>query len=172
MNDFICSLYTEYSDYLATVIRNRLYNGCPSDYIYDCLNDTFEIAMKKQSDPRFQDHPKAWLVQTARNVADNFNRKACYRNQFVDYSGDIESVLNHSDLTEDLIYQECVQNHFLERLSESLSPKERHLYYLRYERDLDHKTISEELNISVNAVHTRLNRLRTKVRQLIHENIC
>ena len=170
--DFICSLYEEYSDYLATVIRNRLYKGCPSDYIYDCLNDTFEIAVKKQFDSRFQDHPKAWLVQTARHVADNFNRISCYRNQFMDYSSDIESVLNCSDMTENFIYQECIQNHFLEQLRDSLSPNEKRLYYLRYERDFSHKQISEELNTSANAVNARLRRLKTKVRQIIRENIC
>lgn len=172
MSNFICSLYEEYSEYLATVIRNRLYHGCPSDYIYDCLNDTFEIAVKKQSDPAFRDHPKAWLVQTAKYVADNFNRKSCYRNQFVDYSSDIESVLHFSDLTEEFIYQECIQPKFLEHLRKSLSQNEKRLYYLRYERDLSHKQISKELNISVNAVNTRLHRLKTKIRQIIHENIC
>lgn len=172
MDNFICSLYEEYSEYLATIIKNRLYSGCPSDYIYDCVNDTFEIAMRKCSDPKFQDHPKAWLVHTARHVADNFNRKSCYRNQFVDYSNDIESVLNRSDMIEDFIYHECIQTKFLDKLCDTLSPNEKQLYYLRFEKDLSNKQISEKLNISVNAVNTRLNRLRTKIRQIIHENIC
>ena len=171
MEEFISHLYQEYSDTLIYIIKNRLYTGCPKYYAYDCLNDVFVIAIQKHNDSSFQTNPKGWLIRTARNVVDNFNRKSFRRNNYADYSQDIREIPQLQDMEEECVYKEWLTNHFQTELNESLSNEEKFLYYLRYKKKLNNEEISQQLGISKNAVNTRLSRLRQKIRQFIRENI-
>lgn len=172
MNNKIADLYAEFSSSLAYIIKNRLYEGCPNDDIYDCLNEVFPIALQKKQDRSFQKNPKGWLVITARNVVDNFNRKAYFRNNMTVYTNHIQDIPQHTDMTEDYIYKEFLNNDFQKFLNETLSKEEKYLYYLRYSRKLSLKEISSVFLISPNAVNSRLNRLRKKIKEFIRKNIC
>ena len=172
MDNIIADLYAEFSSDLAHIVKNRLYDGCPNDHIYDCVNEVFLIAMQKQNDASFRNSPKGWLVITARNVVDNFNRKSRLRNSLSVYSYDIQQIPQYSDMTEDYIYKEFLNNDFIKFLNENLSKNEKYLYYLRYSRKMNLKEISNKLQISPNAVNTRLNRLRKKIKEFIRKNIC
>lgn len=170
--DFIAKLYAEFSVNLTYIIKSRLYIGCPDDYVYDCLNDVFLIAIQKRNDKSLQENPQGWLVITARNVVDNFNRKAYYQNKLVDHSSDMQEIPQQVDMIEDYIYRDCLNNDFLKYLNETLSKDEKYLYYLRYSQKLSLTEISEKLNITPNAVNTRLHRLRNKIKEFIRKSIC
>jgi RNA polymerase sigma factor (sigma-70 family) len=168
MNDTIGELYEELRGYLVTIIRNRLYTGCPDDYIYDCLNDVFEIALTKQSDPNFQQNPRGWLIVTTKNTADNFNRKALGRLSYHQSDCKMDWIPSQKDMLENLSYQLAVEGNIVERVKHALSPEDCQLFVMRYEQKLNPQEISEKLQISLGASHTRLTRMKQRAIHLIH----
>jgi RNA polymerase sigma factor (sigma-70 family) len=172
MENDIGYLYEEFSRTLIYVIESRIYPDCPKDYIYDCLNDVFTIAIQKQDDPSFQANPKGWLIITARYVVDNFNKKHYNHSSVLDPTYDTAAIpQKNMDLIENYIYKDFLNNTFQKFLTESLSKDEKYLYYLRYSEQLDLAQISEAFHITPNAANTRLSRLRAKIKQFIHKNL-
>lgn len=171
MDDLIGNLYVELHSYLLTLIRNRIYTGCPDDYVYDCLNDIFEIAIKKQFDPNFLKNPRGWLIVTAKNVVDNYNRKNLNRLTYYQSDYDMDLITKEQDMTENLIYRLALENNIIEQAMDSLSEKERLLYQMRFEEEMKPNDIAKKLNLSLCAVNTRLTRLKAKISSYIHAAI-
>jgi RNA polymerase sigma factor (sigma-70 family) len=172
MENNIAFLYKEFSQTLIYVIKARIYPGCPKDYIYDCLNDVFTIAIQKQNEPAFLANPEGWLIITARYVVDNFNKKHYNHSSILDPTYDTEAIpQKNMDLIENYICKDFLNNAFRKFFKESLSKDEKYLYYLRYSEHRDLTQISEVLHITPNAVNTRLCRLRAKIKEFIHKNL-
>ncbi|MDO4556108.1 MAG: sigma-70 family RNA polymerase sigma factor [Lachnospiraceae bacterium] len=167
MDDLISKLYMELGSYLFTLIKNRLYTGCPEDQIYDCLNDVFETALQKQSDPKFQQNPRGWLIITARNKVDNYNRKALRRLSHYQFDCDMTRIYSKKDMIEDLTYQMALENNIFGQLMDHLSEKERRLYTLRFEERLKPEEIASKLQTSKTNVNTSLSRLKIKIKKYI-----
>lgn len=171
MDDLIGELYVELHSYLLTLIRSRIYTGCPDDEIYDCLNDVFEIAIKKQFDPNFLKNPKGWLIVTTRNVVDNYNRKNLKRLTHYQLDYDMRFLAKKQDMTEDLVYQIAMEDHLIDQAISSLSERERQLYKMRFEEKMKPQDIADELDLKLCAVNTRLTRLKAKITTFIHTSI-
>lgn len=171
MDNQIGELYVELYSYLLTLIRNRIYIGCPDDYVYDCLNDVFEVALRKQSDPNFQRNPKGWLIITTRNIVDNYNRKTLGRLSYYYLDYDMNGITREADMAEDLVYKVAMENHVIEKAMNTLSEPERKLYKMRYEEEMKPSDIANKLKLKPSAVNTRLTRLRSKITTFIHAAI-
>ena len=171
MDDLISELYTELRGYLVTLIRNRLYAGCPEDYVYDCLNDVFEIALRKQFDSNFQRNPRGWLTIAAKNVVDNYNRKTVNRLNYYQFDCDMDRIPKEHDMIEDLAYQISLENNIFGQLKSYLSESDRQLYIMRFEKKMTPRAIAEELHVPINTVHTRLSRLKTRIIQFIYASV-
>ena len=171
MDDLISELYIELYPYLLTLIRCRIYTGCPDDYIYDCLNDVFEIAIRKQSDPNFLRNPRGWIIVTARNVVDNYNRKTINRLSYYHMGYDMNSITREHDMTEDLVYKLAMENNIIDQALNSLSEKELKLYKMRFKDEMKPGDIADELDLKLCAVNTRLTRLKRKITTFIHTAI-
>ena len=168
MQNLIGELYGELRGYLVTLIRNRLFSGCPDDYVYDCLNDVFEIALRKQNDPGFQKNPKGWLIVTAKNVVDNFNLKTVKRLTFYQSDCEMDWIPDECDMLESLSYSLAMENHVLEQIKKDLSEEERLLFVMRYERKMSARDIAEELHLTSANVSTKLTRIKRKVTRLVY----
>lgn len=166
-NHEIGELYDELHGYLFTLIKGRLYDGCPEEDIYDCLNEVFIIALHKKNDPKFQANPKKWLVVTARNVVDNFNRKHLNRLRFHDSNLGMEEVEDSNDMLENLAFKIAVEEHVLEKIKMELSPEERVLYIMSFEERKTTKEIAKELGLKRGTISTRVNRVKKHVETLI-----
>lgn len=172
MNDHeIGELYDELHGYLFTLIQNRLYDGCPQDYIYDCLNEVFIIALSKKHDPRFQANPKKWLVVTARNVVDNFNRKTVNRLRFHQSDTEMDEIPASNDILEDLALKIALDEHVLDKIKQDLAPEERVLYIMRFEEGKTTKEIAQELGIRHGTISTRVNRMKKHFERLVSKYI-
>lgn len=168
MNDHeIGELYNELHRYLFTLIQNRLYDGCPHDYIYDCLNEVFIIALSKKQDPKFQADPKKWLVITARNVVDNFNRKTVNRLRFHQQEVEMDEIPDSNDILEDLALKIALEDDVLYKVKQELSSEERVLYTMRFEEGKTTKDIAKELGMRHGTISTRVNRLKKRLERLI-----
>lgn len=168
MNDYeIGELYDELHRYLFTLIQNRIYDGCPHDYIYDCLNEVFIIALSKKHDPKFQANPKKWLVVTARNVVDNFNRKTLNRLRFYQQDVEMEELQDSNDIVENLALKAALEDNVIHKIKQELSSEERVLYIMRYEEGKTTKQIAKELGIRHGTISTRVNRMKKHFEKLV-----
>lgn len=171
MNDLIGELYEELRGYLVTLIRNRLFSGCPEDYVYDCINDVFEIALIKQSDPNFQKNPRGWLIVTAKNVADNFNRKTINRLSYHQLDYELEWIPSKKNMLEDLAYKFAIKENVVAKVKDSLSEEDRQLFIMHFEQYMTYHEIAEELHVSISAAATRLTRVKHRVTRLIYHYV-
>lgn len=172
MNDYeIGELYDELHRYLFTLIQNRLYDGCPLDYVYDCLNEVFIIALNKKQDPKFQANPKKWLVITARNVVDNFNRKTLNRLRFYQQDVELEEIQDTTDILETLALKIALEDHVIQKIKQDLSSEERILYTMRFEEGKSTKEIAKELGMRHGTVSTRVNRMKKNFKRLAEKYI-
>ena len=168
LDDLIAELYEELRGYLLTLIRNRLFEGCPDDYAYDCLNDVFEIALKKQSEPSFQKNPRGWLIITAKHVVENFNRKTLNRLTFhqIDYDPDWQP--GKVDMLENLTYKIAIEKNIMEQIKSGLSPEDGRLFELRYMKKMHPRDIAEELHITENSINVKLTRMKVRAKRVLH----
>lgn len=171
MNNLIGELYEELRGYLVTLIRNRLFSGCPEDYVYDCLNDVFEIALEKQFDSSFQKNPKGWLVVTAKNIADNFNRKTLNRLSHYQLGYELDWIPSTKNMLEDLAYKLAIEENILGKIKDSLSEEDRRLFIMHFEQHMTYLEIAEQLHISIPAAATRLTRVKHRVTRLVYHYV-
>lgn len=169
----IGELFDKYSRHLLIVISNRLFEGCPPDYAYDCLDEVFAIALRKSNDEKFNTNPGGWLVQTAKYVVDNFNRKTVNRLQFYqsNYNFNLHKIPATDTLMEDLVYKLALEENVMERILSDLSTKDRVIYIMRYYQNKEPSEIAKELCMNTNAVKVRLTRLKSKIRKLIKKYV-
>lgn len=106
-----------------------------------------------------------------RNVATNYNSKVIdKRNQTVEISDEFADYTNLEDVViNQIIYNNAIDNHALEKIIESLSESETILYRLKWIDRLSEKQIAEQLDISASAVKNRLMRLHRKIQNKVKE---
>ena len=169
----IGELFVRYQNYLFTVISNHIFEGCPSDYIYDLLDDTFTIALEKKDDPKFNADPVGWLVTTARFVVDNFNRKTQNRMRFYDsnFAFDMRRIPGPDTMLDDLAFKIAISEQIWDKIYDDLNRNERVFMVMKYYQKKKPAEIAKELHMSENVVKVRLTRLKKKIRKLIHKHI-
>lgn len=172
MNDHeIGALYNELYGYLFTIIQNRIYEGCPQDYILDCLDEVFLIALRKKRDKNFRENPKGWLIITTRNVVDNFNRKHVNRLRFLESDVKMDNLTASHDIVEHLALKMALEDHVIDKIKQELSEEERVLYVMRFEEGKTTKEIAQELGIKHGTISTRVNRMKKHFERLIAKYI-
>ena len=169
----IGELFRRYEKYLLTIILNRLYNGCPKDYAYDCLQDVFTIALEKKEDEKFNQNPTGWLTITAQNVVDNHNRKHTLRlrHYLTDLDIDISTIPTSDYWFEDIAYRLALENNLWTQIFDSLKQSEQTIFIMRYYHEMSLDDISSQLGMSKNALYARLCRIQKRIRKLIKKHV-
>lgn len=165
--DEIGTIFYGLRKYLTVVIYNHLDDDCPKHYTDDCLQETFRIALEKRYDPKFNHNPKAWLVVAAKYVVDNFNRTYKTYEKHHAYDDEAINIPYSQDLIEDLAFKLEIENHILEKIKQDLSRDDALFFKMRFEYNMEVETIAKELEMKEGAVHTRLSRVKKKVKVLI-----
>lgn len=166
-NHEIGALYKELHGYLFTLIQGRLFEGCPTDYAYDCLNEVFIIAIHKKDDPKFQSNPKQWLVKTAKFVVDNFNRKHVNRLRFHYSYYDMHTIPSKNDMIEDLAFKMAIEDHIMDKIKTELTAEDRVIYIMRFEELRELEDIAAELCMRKGTVSVRITRIKNRITKLI-----
>jgi len=169
----IGELFRQYEKYVLTVILSRLYDGCPKDYAYDCLQDVFAIALEKKDDEKFNQNPIGWLTLTAQHVVENYNRKFTNRSRFhhTAFDFDLNTVPASDYWFEDMAYRVAIENHIWERILDDLKRDERVIFIMRYYQEMSSEDICLELGISKNHLAVRLSRIKHKVKKAIKKYV-
>ncbi len=164
---FLDAMYTKYAQTLLRCSQSILLQFPDSgELAEECVQETFEIAMRKMKKLLRHEAPEGWLKDTCRKISLSKRRKLLNRIRIlgtpVSYSvlfdvpdpvDDIESWALANDLA-------SVKQSLLSKLSD----EERAVYRLFYEQHLSMKDTATELQLSVDAVRGALQRIRKKAK--------
>jgi RNA polymerase sigma-70 factor, ECF subfamily len=140
-----------------------------SHYIIDDLiQETFIKAFKNlyRFDPEYPFYP--WLRTIAINTTLNFlkSRKQQKSQPLEEFSG-MEQCDFQSDLEQDLEQKELREH--LDRALARLPVSQQAVFVLRAGEEMSYEEIAQTLSISIGTVMSRLNRARTRLKQLLQE---
>ena len=134
----------------------------------DIVQDTFVKAYSNMHrfDEQFPFYP--WLHRIAVNTAINYKTK---KSRFIENSPDSqgkeisEPILAKNNPLEDFLQNELKTN--IQEALERLPFEQRAVFVMRTSEDLSYQEISEQLDISIGTVMSRLSRARAKLRELL-----
>jgi len=134
----------------------------------DIVQDTFVKAYSNlyRFDEQFPFYP--WLHRIAVNTALNFQA----RTSRVKATGinSAENEVTQLEIDHKNPLDEIIENEFKEKVGEALQQlpvEQRMVFVLRTAEDLSYQEISDQLEISIGTVMSRLSRARTKLRELL-----
>ena len=162
---FLDQLFAKYAQTLLRCSQSILLQFPDSgELAEECVQETFEVALRKMKMLLRHEAPVYWLKNTCRKISMSKRRKLLNRirilgtpvsystlNDVPDPIDDIEAWVLANDLA-------SVKQSLLSKLSE----EERDVYHLFYEQHLPMKDIATKLNLSVDAIRGALQRIRNK----------
>lgn len=165
--EFIEQIYEKYARVLFTCSLSLLRSlpDAPS-IAEECVQETFETAMRKMKFLERHPAPEAWLKAVCRNITLSRRRKSLNRfritGKSVPYSDNITDV--HSRIDEWIEQHELQQKK--QQLIDSLTEEEKAVFHAYFEREMSLKESAEILGLSETAVRGSVQRIRTKAARI------
>ena len=136
----------------------------------DIVQDTFVKAYSNlhRFDEQFSFYP--WLHRIAINTTLNFQTKRSRIKASFPYTEDDE--VNQSAINSENPLDEIIEIEFKEKFGEALQQlpyDQRMVFILRTSEELSYQEISEQLDISIGTVMSRLSRARAKLKELLQQ---
>ena len=131
----------------------------------ECVQETFERAMRKIQTLMRHDAPLAWLKNTCRKVTISKRRKILNRHRITGKTVPVDTTHDAPD-PEDCIGAWILRNDLhgaKQRLLEILTAEEMDIYRAYYEENLSVRDAAEALQISESAFRGGLQRIRGKL---------
>lgn len=157
------SIILTYTNYVGTVIANRLGGFSDTQVIEELTSDVF-FSLWKNCRTLTGDNLKGWLAATARNKAKNYIRSKGI--VFEELDDDV--IVCSEDNTFDKLGNEEQSKVISEALGK-LEPAEREVLIRYYYCDQSTKTIADETGINLETVKSRLKRGRKKLKDIFDE---
>lgn len=133
----------------------------------ECMQETFEIALRKIRTLRAHALLEGWLYKTCRQICLSRRRKLYNRRRITGPSVSVESAYSISD-QHDLI-DEWVEQHDAERkkqrLKQALTVQELSVFRLYFEQECSVKACAESLGLTETAVQGTIQRIRGKAKK-------
>jgi RNA polymerase sigma factor (sigma-70 family) len=137
------SIYLEHTDAVTAFVRRRYAN---EDAVADIVQEAF-LRLLQYPNPEAIREPKAFLFQTAANVAIDYLRRDKTR-RFADYDADIDKLeIPYASPEQQCEYDERLQ--LFSAWLQDLPELQRHAFVLFRIEGYSHKDIAEKLGISV-----------------------
>lgn len=156
---FIENLYKSYYDKVYIKINSMCFSKNLHD-IEDCVSQTFLVALKNYDTLKVHPNPKAYLLKTASNITNNFNRtysKNILKRKNIDDIS-IPSIEEHVENT--IIDQKIKNESIYTKIMSSLNKEQQQLYFLRFIENMSYEDISELLGTSNSTIRMRVSRLK------------
>ena len=131
------------------------------DLALDAVQETFLRFWTQRDHGGAIDHPRAWLLRVARNLAED-QAKSAFRKQGTQPGEALGRVRSADAGPPERLEQEELFAAVRETLGE-LPPADRDILTMRYALDEDAPAIAEALGVPVTAVHMRLSRARQRL---------
>lgn len=162
---FLSELYTKYTRDLFTFSLSLL-RSLPDAFSLaeECVQETFEKATWKVGTLKRLDSPKAWLINTCRKITISKRRKLLNRKSITGKQVSLDEaciVIDDHDRIEEWILRNDLLNG-KQQLIDALTEQERAVFDLYYEKNHTLKDTASLLNLSENAVHGAIHRIKAK----------
>ncbi len=168
--DFLDMLYRKYEQKLFWISYEIL--GRRSDnrqLAEDCVQQTFEIAMRKYTNLRRSPVPYFWLRKTCQNISRTESRKLARRNRIMNnpvFFEESYNIPNPKDgIAEWLLSQDLLQKET--KLLSLLTRKEAAVYRAVYKEHLSNQDAAHLLHVSEGAVRGAKQRIKDKMLKII-----
>ncbi len=152
------ALYERHSREVWALAYARWLN---SDLALDIMQEAFLRLWKQFQAGSTINHPRAWLLRVARNLAEDY-AKSAFRRNGTQAPQTMNGVASHDPMPADLLEREETMAQLRDEL-DKLSPADREILTLRYGLDYNANQIADRLNINATAVHMRLSRARQRL---------
>lgn len=151
-----------YESYYSSIYKfclSRLTNDRAS--VEDCAQEAYLVLYKKYLSGEEIIYPHAFLLQTAGNLVKKRYAAIKRREKEIDIEDIKEIPSQNQDLDERLTFEE-----YSRQISAALNDKDKEIFSMRYIEELKIEDIAERLDMTIQAVTTRLSRIRKKLRKL------
>ena len=162
---FLDAMYTKYAQTLLCCSQSILLQFPDSGALAEeCVQETFEVAMRKMKKLLRHEAPEAWLKDTCRKISLTKRRNLLIHARILGTPVSFSVLFDTPDPMDDI--EAWAMANDLASVKQSLlfklSDEERAVYRLFYEQNLSMKDTANELNLSVGAVRGALQRIRSK----------
>ena len=166
---FLDRAYDKYARYLLQYSLSML-RFMPDAFplAEECVQETFEVAIRKIRILQHYESPQAWLIATCKRITMAKRRKTLNRLRItgkavpIDETGHLADVHNRID--------EWIEQHDhqqkRQKLIQSLSEQELAVFRAYYEEELTLKESAERLGLSETAVHGSVQKIRAKAARI------
>lgn len=143
----------------------EIYNYCYLRLYYnkenteECVQETFEIFLKKWDTLSSTDNIRAWLYRTSDNVMKNSKRK----------SNRHKNEISHTDLAEDSNYLSYEDDNGVFEILSNLTKEEQHLLIEYYLDKATANELSKKYEVSESAISMRIHRIKAKLKKILLE---
>ncbi|MBQ8725052.1 MAG: sigma-70 family RNA polymerase sigma factor [Oscillospiraceae bacterium] len=151
-----------YTPYVSTIIRNALRGYISHEDLEELTADSF-VALWEHAEDIRSEHLSGYIAQIAKSKAYNYMRKN------IVLSESIEDVVIASDVNVEDEAEQQELSELLSKLLSELSDKEREIMLRFYYYRQTVSEISQEMDMNVSTVKTKLSRCRKKLRQKLQE---
>lgn len=163
---FMKTLFSKYSQSLLLYSFSML-RSQPDGYLLaeECVQETFETAMRKIAKLGSCDSPFAWLLNTCRKITISKRRKLLNRKRIIGQQVQVKEISEIEDVA-DCISNWILMNDLYERkqqLFDSLTEQERMVYHAYYESNLSIKECAKEIGSTEGSVRGALQRIKHKL---------
>lgn len=156
-------LYTRYFEYIYKFFYFKTHDVEDSE---DLTTETF-LKINKNLD-RYDSKKGAistWITTIANNIFIDFLRANSKRNNDISIYENLERKLGSNKDSINIVQYR--NQRILNEAIKELSPKEQAIILLRYTQEYSYEEIAKELDITVNNVGIRLNRLHKKIKDIL-----
>lgn len=170
--DFLDALYRKYEQKLFWISYEILGRRPDNRQLAeDCVQQTFETAMRKYTNLKRSPVPYFWLRKTCQNVSRTEARKLARRNRILNNPVSFEESCNvpnpRDDIAEWLLSQDLLQKE--KELLSQLTEKETAVYQAVYKDHLSNQDAARLLHISEGAVRGAKQRIKDKLEKLYQD---
>lgn len=161
---FFDALYREYYRRLYLYALNNISD---SDFAEDVVQDTFHELILHIDDLMQHENPGGWLINTLKNkMRENDRMRRRYVRRFLSfYSMYFEEPQSGQSLEDSVLDTPVSEQVLIREISQILTPEEFDFFKRIVFQKASHKTIAQELGITVWASQKRLERIRKKLKK-------
>lgn len=152
MDEWFDQLYRENIKQLRNAAKSQLGD---QEWAEDVVHDVFLLLLKKRDEVYRHEFVKGWLYKTLANMIRNERKKCVYRQH-----------IPLQDIRQ-LGIEDTYDMPLAEILPAELAPEDRDILIMRFEKQLSHAQIAQQLGCSPSASRTKLSRAVVRCRELL-----
>ena len=135
----------------------------------ECIGDLYLLMCEKIDKLKQHENPDAWMIVAVKNIAFNAIRKYNLRLKHTS-NEELTDIPVPDNVFERALYDIWLQDGFIDKLLDKLTPHERQIYNYLYRKRLPTKKVAEMLGVSESTIRNINATIKKKIKNGIKEN--